>query len=338
MIKIKKDDDMMQLKVLLGIGLYLLAVQSWALETAWCVYDPVGSQGEISRRAQDIAQYAQSQQVKITLKSYKNEQDALKQFDQGYCSGVMATNFHTRQYNQFMGGTAGVGFVSSHQVAKSFMQMLSNPSLKPHMVQGEFEALGMIPLGMAYMVLKRTDINSVSDLKNKKIAVLAADLPQIALVQSVRAQPVPVQLESAVDAFKHNQVDILPAPIFALRPYNLEREFGPSIRVVNFPLSYVAINVVIRHAQYPKGFGQSMRSWFALHSASLIAQTIRWENGISSYYWMDVSYREKQAYELILARVRQQFIRSKYYDPAFVALILRLRCMDDPRYFECQFR
>jgi len=67
----------MQLKVLLGIGLYLLAVQSWALETAWCVYDPVGPQGEISRRAQDIAQYAQSQQVKITLKSYKNEQDPL---------------------------------------------------------------------------------------------------------------------------------------------------------------------------------------------------------------------------------------------------------------------
>ncbi|MAK31715.1 putative solute-binding protein [Acinetobacter sp.] len=325
-------------KILMAFGLLYCYSFSWSADQIWCIYDPVGTQGDITRRAKEIGNYALSQHIKIQIKSYQSEKEAILRFDQKQCSGLIASNFNTRKYNRFMASTSGVGFISSNQTAKSFMQLLGNADLTPYMYQNDYEAVGMLPLGMAYMVLTGTDINTVSDLKNKKIGVLKDDMPQIALVKAVGAQPVTIEFESAIKAFKENRIDILPAPIYGLLPYKLENEFGKPIRVVNFPLAYTAMNVIIRQNNYPKRFGQYIRNWFSLHSASLINQAIRWENSLSAYYWMDVSYQEKQAYDMMLARVRQRFIQSEYYDPHFVKLIRRLRCMDEPRYFECQFR
>ena len=37
----------------------------------------------------------------------------------------------------------------------------------------------------------------------------------------------------------------------------------------------------------------------------------------------------------MVAKIRNQYVRSGYYDAYFVELMKRLRCIDDPRYFEC---
>ena len=68
----------------------------------------------------------------------------------------------------------------------------------------------------------------------------------------------------------------------------------------------------------------------------LVGQVIRWENRLPAYYWMDVSATEKQAYNVVIAKVRNQYSQNFFYDPRFVKLIKKLRCKDEPQYFECQ--
>ncbi|WP_130804868.1 putative solute-binding protein [Acinetobacter ihumii] len=307
-----------------------------AVDTTWCVYDPAGVQGDITRRLKDVALQAQRDQVNLQFKVYQREAESLAQFQQKKCSGLVATNFHTRSYNAFMGSTAGVGFISNNRTAQNFIQLLDQPALRQAMRQGEYEVAGFIPLGMAYMMLKTPTIYKVTDLKNKKIGVLSELAPQSALVRSVRAQPVALNLDTAIQSFKNNQVDILPIPIYGLLPYNLKKEFGESTRVINFPVVYAGLNIVIRSAEYPANFGTHLRQWFSEQAGVMIGQVIRWENRLPAYYWMDVSASERQAYDVVIARVRNQYSKNYFYDPRFVKLIKKLRCKDEPQYFECQ--
>ncbi|MDH2019715.1 DUF6091 family protein [Acinetobacter ursingii] len=320
-----------------GSLLLLIVVQQVAaVEKTWCVYDPVGAQGDITRRLKEIALYAQRDQVNLQLKIYQHETEAIAQFNQKKCSGLVATNFNTRNYNAFMGSTAGVGFITNNITAQHFIQLLNQPALRSAMQQGEYEVVGFIPVGMTYMMLKTPTLYKVTDLKNKRIGVLAEVPPQTALVRSVRAQPVALSFDNAIKAFKNNQVDILPVPVYALLAYNLRKEFGESTRVINFPVVYAGLNIVIRAAEYPSDFGVNMRHWFAGQARVLVGQVIRWENRLPAYYWMDVSATEKQAYNVVIAKVRNQYSQNFFYDPRFVKLIKKLRCKDEPQYFECQ--
>ena len=57
-----------------GSLLLLIVVQQVAaVEKTWCVYDPVGAQGDITRRLKEIALYAQRDQVNLQLKIYQHE-------------------------------------------------------------------------------------------------------------------------------------------------------------------------------------------------------------------------------------------------------------------------
>lgn len=106
-------------KILMAFGLLYCYSFSWSADQIWCIYDPVGTQGDITRRAKEIGNYALSQHIKIQIKSYQSEKEAILRFDQKQCSGLIASNFNTRKYNRFMASTSGVGFISSNQTAKS---------------------------------------------------------------------------------------------------------------------------------------------------------------------------------------------------------------------------
>ena len=67
----------------------------WAGEQTWCVFDPVGAKGDISRRLQDIRLSALQNRVDLKFQFFKNEKDAIQAFDQNKCSGLAASNFNT---------------------------------------------------------------------------------------------------------------------------------------------------------------------------------------------------------------------------------------------------
>jgi hypothetical protein len=323
-------------KIICLILFGLITTSSWAVEQSWCVFDPLSTQGDISRRLQDIRLYAQQNQVQLKLQTFRSEKDALQAFDQRKCSGLVASNFNTYRYNRFMGTTGGIGLIPNNRVARVFLQLLNNPNVEQRMVGTEYEVLGMIPIGTAYMIMNTQQINKVSQLKSKTIGNLANNPPQQALVQSVGAKPTYVDFSNAVESFKRKKIDILAAPAYGILPYNLKKEFGEETQVVNFPVAYFAMNIVIRPQAYPVGFGHQIRSWFVSHSNVLTAQAIQWENHLPAYYWADISSYEKQGYDAMVVKICKRYVDSGYYDAYFVDLIKRLRCLDDPKYLECR--
>ena len=325
-------------KICLALILSITAVASWAEDQVWCAYDPIGSQGDITRRLNDIRLYAQQYQVKFKVVTYQKEQQAIQAFDDGKCSGLAASNFNTYRYNQFMGSTAGIGLIPNNRTAKSFLQLLNHPTIEKRLVSKNYEAIGMIPIGTAYMVLKNKNLSRVAQLRNQRIGVLPNNPPQQALVRSVGAQPVYVDLSNAIAQFKQNKIDIIAAPVYGLLPYNLQKEFGPDTQVINFPLAYFGVNLIIKPQAYPTNFGRKIRGWFVQNSQFLTNRATQWENHLPAYYWVDVSFYEKQSYDVMVAKIRNQYVLSGYYDAYFVQLMKRLRCMDDPRYFECPIR
>lgn len=325
-------------KICLALILSITAVASWAEDQVWCAYDPIGSQGDITRRLNDIRLYAQQYQVKFKVVTYQKEQQAIQAFDDGKCSGLAASNFNTYRYNQFMGSTAGIGLIPNNRTAKSFLQLLNHPTIEKRLVSKNYEAIGMIPIGTAYMVLKNKNLSRVAQLRNQRIGVLPNNPPQQALVRSVGAQPVYVDLSNAIAQFKQNKIDIIAAPVYGLLPYNLQKEFGPDTQVINFPLAYFGVNLIIKPQAYPTNFGRKIRGWFVKNSQLLTNRATQWENHLPAYYWVDVSFYEKQSYDVMVAKIRNQYVLSGYYDAYFVQLMKRLRCMDDPRYFECPIR
>jgi len=325
-------------KICLALILSVTAVASWAEDQVWCAYDPIGSQGDITRRLNDIRLYAQQYQVKFKVVTYQKEQQAIQAFDDGKCSGLAASNFNTYRYNQFMGSTAGIGLIPNNRTAKSFLQLLNHPTIEKRLVSKNYEAIGMIPIGTAYMVLKNRNLSRVAQLRNQRIGVLPNNPPQQALVRSVGAQPVYVDLSNAIAQFKQNKIDIIAAPVYGLLPYNLQKEFGPDTQVINFPLAYFGVNLIIKPQAYPANFGRKIRGWFVQNSQLLTNRATQWENHLPAYYWVDVSFYEKQSYDVMVAKIRNQYVLSGYYDAYFVQLMKRLRCMDDLRYFECPIR
>ncbi|ENU10620.1 putative solute-binding protein [Acinetobacter calcoaceticus] len=325
-------------KICLALILSLTAVASWAEDQVWCAYDPIGSQGDITRRLNDIRLYAQQYQVKFKVVTYQKEQQAIQAFDEGKCSGLAASNFNTYRYNQFMGSTAGIGLIPNNRTAKSLLQLLNHPTVEKRLISKDYEAVGMIPIGTAYMVIKNKKISRVAQLRNQRIGVLPNNPPQQALVRSVGGQPVYVDLSNAIVQFKQDKIDIVPAPIYGLLPYNLQKEFGSDVQVINFPLAYFGVNLIIKPQAYPANFGRKIRGWFVQNSQLLTNRATQWENHLPAYYWVDVSFYEKQSYDVMVAKIRNQYVLSGYYDAYFVQLMKRLRCMDDPRYFECPIR
>ncbi|MFW1952584.1 putative solute-binding protein [Acinetobacter beijerinckii] len=323
-------------KIIYVLLLGFITTATWAGEQTWCVFDPLSSQGDISRRLQDIRLHALQNQVQLKFQFFKNEKEAIRAFDQKKCSGLAASNFNTYRYNHFMGSTGGIGLISNNRVARLFLQLFTNTNVEKRLIGQEYEVVGMIPIGTAYMIMNTQQINKVSQLKNKRIGILEDNPPQKALVQSVAAKAVYVDFSTAVDSFKQKKIDILAAPAYGVLPYNLKKEFGESTQVVNFPVAYFAVNIVIRPQAYPNGFGHQIRTWFVKNSNGLAAQAIQWENHLPAYYWADISGFEKQGYEALVAKIRNRYIDSGYYDAYFAELIKRLRCLDDPKYFECR--
>ncbi|MGN5756912.1 RND transporter, partial [Acinetobacter calcoaceticus] len=71
--------------------------------------------------------------------------------------------------------------------------------------------------------------------------------------------------------------------------------------------------------------------WFVQNSQLLTNRATQWEYHFPAYYWVDVSFYEKQSNDVMVAKIRNQYVLSGYNDAYFVQLMKSLRCMYDPR-------
>ncbi|HEX6592131.1 MAG TPA: putative solute-binding protein [Moraxellaceae bacterium] len=316
--------------------LYLLAaVPACASAQVFCVYDPMGTQGEVFSVAKDYQFVAKTWGVNIDLKAYTDERVAAEDFKAGQCDGVAITGLRARQFNTFTGSIDAIGAVPDYTIMRKVLDLLASPKLAPLMVSGPYEVAAIIPIGAAYPFVNDRSINTLDKAAGKKIAVLDWDKTQARMVQQIGAQPVASDITNFASKFNNGQVDIIVAPIIVYQPLELYRGLGTKGAIARFPVIQLTGQVLIRHEKFPPGFGQRARE-YALGMLNRAFGMIRnEERGVNPAHWMHVPVSDRPGYVKLMREARISMTRDGLYDKRMMSILKRVRCKQSPDDAEC---
>ncbi len=313
----------------------LLGLMGSASALTICVFDLGGASGDNYALMKDYALAVKNWNVSINLKPYNTEEQAIRDFKQGNCEGVAATSFSTREFNNFTGSINAIGAVPSNVIARNLLTLMGSAKLSGDMIEGNYEAAGVIPLGSAYFVVKDRTINTLAKAEGKRIGVLEIDPAQRRMATKVGAKPVLMTIDTAGQIFKTNGIDVLPAPAFAYSALEVYRSMGANGGIARFPISFMTGNLILDKQKFPAGFGQKSRSWFASQAGRYMAQVGRYEAAVPAKVWFDISSEDQVGYLRLMRQMRMEFVQNKTYNPKMMALLKKLRCQQDAKSFEC---
>lgn len=300
-----------------------------------CVFDLGGSAGDITALMKDYVLAARNWGANVTLKTYKSETQAVKDFKSGTCSALGATSFSTMEFNNYTGTISAIGAVPSNAIAKNVLLLMGNAKLSNEMVEGAYEAAGVVPIGSAYFVMKDRTINTLAKAEGKRVGVLAVDPAQARMLQKVGGKPVFITYDNAVPKLLNNEIDILPAPALAFEPLEVYRAMGAKGGIARFPISFMTGNLIIKKDEFPAGYGQKSREWMAAQVPRYMNLLARYESSVPSASWFSIPNEDKVGYLRIMRQMRMEFVRNKTYNPKMISLLKKLRCQQDPTNFEC---
>ena len=303
----------------------------------FCVLDLMGANGDIMAIAKDYALAAKQWGVEVNPKVYLNVGSALRDFESGKCNGLVADNFATKKYNGFMGTIGAVGAIPNYDIAQRVLTALSSPKLASRLKTKSYEVIGYMPYGLTYFYTKDRSIRNVDHLQNKTLGVLDVDSSQRRMAQKVGMRPVSVTFDNAVNKFKNDEIQILPAPLVVYHPMEIGKIMGDEGGIINYPLALFTMNFIISNkGDYPDDFGQKSRQWFSQQSPQLFKIVEKWDNSVPRNKIYSIPQIDHTSYDRLLSQLRKEFIDNKIYDNAMIALIRHVRCGQDPKFIECK--
>lgn len=279
-----------------------------------------------------------STDVKFNI--YNDERVAAEDFKVGQCDGVAISNIRARQYNQFVGSLDAIGAVLSYKQLGEVLNILAKPEMNKYMVSQNYEIVGIIPMGAAYIMVNDRKINTLSKAAGKKIAVFDFDKSQAKMVQNIGAQPVSVDFSNVGGKFNNGQVDILAAPALAFEPLELYRGMTDAQgnargAIIKFPLLQVTGVLMMYQNKFPDGLGPLIREFVAGQLAPAYQFVLETENEIPSKFWMDIPEADKPGYIAMMRTARIQMTKEGHYDKQMMRLLKNVRCKLEPTNYEC---
>ncbi len=301
-----------------------------------CVFDILGSQGDIFSQMKDYQLAAHQWGADIQLKPYTDERIAAEDFKAGQCDGVVLTGLRARQFNKFSGSIDSIGSVDSYQQLHEVISTLDNPKLEKYLVTSNgFEVAGISPMGAAYLFTRDRSINNVAKMSGKKIAVLDYDKAQAKMVQQVGAQPVSSDITNFAGKFNNGSVDIIAAPAAAFKPLELYKGLGSNGAIARFPLAQLTVQIVIRQDKFPAGYGAKSRAYVASHFDKDLTLIKKAEASIEPKYWMDIPPADQAKYTILLRDSRIALTKDGIFDDNMMKLLKKVRCHDNAAAAEC---
>lgn len=324
-------------KASLFLGLYG-AMQLSAQAQTLCVFDWGGLSGDIVQLMKNYAVDARGWKANISLIAYKDEVQAMQDFEAGKCDGIVATAFANRRYNNYVSSLSAIGAIPSTALARSILALQASSRLEPEMLQNGYEAIGVIPGGQVYVVIKDRRWNTLDKAKGKHIGVWSIEPIFTRMAQQVGAVPVAINTQNAATKLKSTELDGMIMPPSVFQPLEVYRNIGQAGGVVKFPIGFLTMNMIIKPQNFPAGFGKKSRTWFAAQSGPLMTRLTSLESQVPQQYWIDIPSEDKVAYIRIQRQMRLEFMQSGEYNAKMLSLLKRLRCQQDPSSFECPLK
>lgn len=301
----------------------------------YCVFDPLGTQGPAFGIAKDFALVAKQWKIPLTLKAYTDERVVTEDFKAGQCDGIAVTTLRGRQFNHFVGSLDSVGAVPTNKHLRVALQALASPQMAPAMTTGQYEVIGIAPLGGAYIMVRDRAINSIEKAAGKKIAVLDYDKSQAKMAQQMGLQPVASDITSFAAKFNNGQVDIIAAPAIAYKPFEIYKGLGSTGAVYRFPLIQMTGMMIIRKDKWPADLGAKARAYSLTQLDRAEALAKQAEDTIPANYWMELSAADKAKYVIMMRESRILLTQDGTYDPKMMKLLKKVRCKIDASAAEC---
>ncbi|MEY2862677.1 MAG: hypothetical protein RLY58_384 [Pseudomonadota bacterium] len=330
--------------VLSTLCVMVLSATAQAADTlSLCIYDPLGTRGDAYGYAKDYVLKLPSLGLKkqVELKVYTNEAVVAEDFKAGACDGAAMSNLRARQFNSFTGSLDSLGAVPSYKHLNTALQTLARPEMAKYMVNGNYEVVGMIPLGAAYIMVNDRSINTLAKAAGKKIAVLDFDKSQMKMVQRIGAQPVSIDLSTMSGKFNNGQVDIMAGPAVLFKPLELykgmtAKDGSAKGAVIRLPMLQVTATLVVNKKRFDDpAVNQKLREYVFSQIGTAYKYVEQSEKDIPAKYWMDVPEADKPGYVKLMREARIDMIKDGTYDKRMLSLLKKIRCKLDATNYEC---
>jgi hypothetical protein len=324
------------LALVVGSLLLLFATATAAEVRTVCVYDPGGKSGDYYRIMEAWALEATTWGATVKLKAYTDEETASKDYEAGQCDGVVATGVRLQRFNRFPSTLEAVGALPTYDHLRQMLKTLAtSQGAAKKLVSGEHETVGFIPLGAAYLFVNDRNINSVAELAGLRIATLDYDKASMAMVDRVGAIVVPADLGSFGPKFNNGDVDVCYSTASGYQPFELWRGMAQGGGVLRRPLAQATLQVMIRSARFPPGFGTKSRQDLYRRFDDAYAVIAAAEASIPAASWVNVSADSAQDWEEMFQGVRVSLKDSGAYDGAMLSVMKKVRCAEDGSRAEC---
>lgn len=281
--------------------------------------------------------------TEVNIRVYTDERVLTEDFRSKKCDGAGISNIRARQFNPFTGSIDAIGALQSYKQLDAVIQLLAKPEFDSRFINKDYEVVGIIPLGAAYIMVNDRKINTLAKAAGKKIAVYQFDATQRKLVQNVGGQPINVDLSSIAGKFNNAEVDIIAAPAILFEPMELHKgmtDTKGNVRgaIVRYPLVQVTGTLIMHRNKFPIGMGSIAREIIAKQTHKAFEFVDKTEGSIAEKYWMNVPEADKPGYAKIMREARIRMTKEGLYDADMMNILKRVRCAQQPSHYECSLK
>lgn len=316
-----------------------------------CVFDPIGTAGDIHNLSRDYVVAMQRSGVEFTTKTYVSEPAAVDDFRAGQCDALFATAFRVREFNPLPASTDTLGSTSvvrngridmdsSYDVMRKLVQVFAaqSPKVTELMSNGNHEVVGIFPLGAAYPVVRQRNMNSIEAMRGKRIAALGHDAAQAQFIRRIQATPVTSDVNNLARRFANGEVDVIAIPAVGYKPLGIDQAMGGKGGMLRMPLMIITFQMVVHRDRFSAAFPQASRDfWLSQFDRGL--QIIRKaEADIPLASWIDLSPEDAVRYTHMLRDARLDMAQQGVYNKRGLKIIKRIRCKVNADDKECTLR
>jgi hypothetical protein len=302
-----------------------------------CVFDILGANGDVYQLMKQYAVAAQQWGVDFQLKPYTDESTARDDFKAGKCDAAEITGIRNRGLVKFAGSLDMMAALPTYSDLHTAIAAISSPKAAPYMREGDYETVGVAPLGAAYLFgHSREHLADWKKLAGSTISVMSYDQQAIQMVRFVGGSVVPATISTFASMFNNGSVQLCYAPAFAYSALELYKGLGKNGGILRYNLGILTAQIDIHYKQFPTGFGDKSRAWVYQNLWDPAMRVIKKaEANIPARYWVDLDAKQKANYQQMFAGVREKLWKANVYSHRMQTLLKRIRCRSNPSDPEC---
>jgi len=306
-----------------------------AVPKKMCVFDLLGANGPVFSQMKDYKTAALAWGVELELKPYTSERVAAEDFKAGLCDAVSFTGIRARQFNAFTGTLDAIGAMPTYEHLKSVITTISGEKASKLMFSDPYEVVGVFPAGAAYMFVNDRTIDTVGELAGKRIAILDSDPAQVEMVNFIGGSPVGASIANMYSKFNNGSVDVTYGPAIVYEAMELYKGLEPNGGVIHFSLVQLTMQILIRKADFPEGYGLKSREFALSQFDQTVEMAKKYERTIPAKFWVSIPEADITGYLEVFRQSRIRLRDKGIYNGKMLKLMRMLRCKKEAHQPEC---